>query len=196
MASTKKNIHPRSDTPKSVNPDRDPVTGRFAQGNDLWRIAADRAGRPLKFETPEILWRYCVEYFEWASANPLYEDKLVTYEGSATHEPVAHLRALTAGALCVYLGIDLHTWIEYRKRPVFAQVVTRAETVIRAQKFEGAAADLLNASIIARDLGLSDSVGIGQAPGLAPINTGAEDAARIIAERLDRIAAAQNGAKK
>ena len=32
----------------------------------------------------------------------------------------------------------------------------RAESVIRSQKFAGAAADLLNANIIARDLGLAE----------------------------------------
>jgi hypothetical protein len=50
--------------------DRDPVTGRFAPGNELWRIVADRLGRPLKFETPDVLWGHCVEYFEWVEAHP------------------------------------------------------------------------------------------------------------------------------
>ena len=34
--------------------------------------------------------------------------------------------------------------------------MAKAESVIRSQKFAGAAADLLNANIIARDLGLAD----------------------------------------
>jgi len=38
----------------------------------------------------------------------------------------------------------------------FVGVTTRAEEVIYNQKFAGAAAGLLNANIIARDLGLSD----------------------------------------
>ena len=36
-------------------------------------------------------------------------------------------------------------------------VIEKIESIIRSQKFEGAAADLLNANIIARDLGLKDS---------------------------------------
>lgn len=35
-------------------------------------------------------------------------------------------------------------------------VITQAEAVIYEQKFTGAAADLLNPNIIARDLGLAD----------------------------------------
>ena len=42
----------------------------------------------------------------------------------------------------------------------FVTVITDIETVIRTQKFEGAAADLLNANIIARDLGMTDKQAI------------------------------------
>jgi hypothetical protein len=38
----------------------------------------------------------------------------------------------------------------------FSNVISNIRDVIRSQKFAGAAADLLNANIIARDLGLKD----------------------------------------
>jgi poly(A) polymerase Pap1 len=38
----------------------------------------------------------------------------------------------------------------------FSTVITDIEKTIYTQKFQGASADLLNANIIARDLGLSD----------------------------------------
>ena len=41
-------------------------------------------------------------------------------------------------------------------RPDLSTVISRSETVIFQQKFSGAAADLLNANIIARDLGLKE----------------------------------------
>ncbi len=37
-----------------------------------------------------------------------------------------------------------------------SEIVAKAEEVIYSQKFAGAAADLLNANIISRDLGLAD----------------------------------------
>jgi hypothetical protein len=51
------------------------------------------------------------------------------------------------------------------------QVTTRVDEIIRTQKFQGAAADLLNPNIIARDLGLSEKSEITGANGapLVPI---------------------------
>lgn len=98
----------------------------------------------------------CFEYLEWVDDNPLWEDKLVIFQGSATHEPVAKMRAMTIGGLCIFLDIDRTTWIAYGKRNGFSKTVREVEEIIRDQKFTGAAADLLNSNIIARDLGLAD----------------------------------------
>jgi hypothetical protein len=56
----------------------------------------------------------------------------------------------------LFLDISRQTWNDYKKLPDFIAVTEQAENVIRSQKFGGAAAGLLNANIIARDLGLSD----------------------------------------
>lgn len=124
-------------------------------GNQFWKQRSSHGRKPI-FADPDQLWEACVEYFEWVEANPLYEDGLVTYQGTATHEPVAKMRAMTIGGLCIFLDISQQAWSEYRARKDFGEVVTQVETVIRAQKFEGASAGLLNANIIARDLGLAD----------------------------------------
>lgn len=140
--------------------DRDEA-GRFAAGNRFWE-ARSSAGISPKFETPEQLWSACVEYFEWNADHPLYEDKLVSYQGVTTHEPVAKMRAMTIGGLCLFLDISEEAWRGWKTeghkiyRPDLVAVISRAENVLRKQKFEGAAADLLNANIIARDLGLAD----------------------------------------
>ncbi len=135
---------------------RDPVTGRFLPSNRFWE-ARSSAGANPKFETAEALWRSCVEYFDWNEANPLWEAKAFAYQGSVTQEPVAKMRAMTIAGLCQFLDVTLETWGVWRKtRADLSDVVTRAESVISRQKFEGAAADLLNPNIIARDLGLAD----------------------------------------
>ena len=67
------------------------------------------------------------------------------------------MRAMTIAGLCMFLDIAQDTWINWRKsRTDLSEVITRAEAVIFQQKFSGAAADLLNPSIIARDLGLAE----------------------------------------
>ncbi|MDP1702599.1 MAG: DNA-packaging protein [Aestuariivirga sp.] len=124
-------------------------------GNEFWK-ARSTHGRNPKFESPEQLETACEEYFQWAHDNPLWEDNLVTFQGSAKHEPTAKMRAMTLDGLHLFLDIHHDTWAEYRKREDLSAVVTRVEKAIRSQKFAGAAADLLNANIIARDLGLSD----------------------------------------
>jgi len=130
--------------------------GRFAAGNRFWEVRSSAGPKP-KFDRPEKLWSACCEYFEWVEANPLQEDRLVTFQGAATHEPVAKMRAMTITGLCSFLDVSRSTWDDWRdERADLADVISRAEAVIYEQKFAGAAADLLNANIIARDLGLKD----------------------------------------
>lgn len=63
---------------------------------------------------------------------------------------------MTISGLCIFLDISMQTWLDYKGRKDFIDITTRVENIIYNQKFTGAAADLLNANIIARDLGLKD----------------------------------------
>lgn len=154
------------------------------KGNQFWRARSSHGRKPI-FRDPEVLWTACAEYFDWVEANPLYEDRLVTFQGSATHEPVAKMRAMTLDGLCMFLDIDDETWRDYRKRQDFVGVCTLAEKTIRAQKFSGAAADLLNANIIARDLGLAERQEH-SGPNGGPIEFSPVETARRIAFALAR----------
>jgi DNA-packaging protein gp3 len=124
-------------------------------GNKFW-LARSSHGRAPIFASPDDLWTAATEYFEWVEANPLYEDKLVTFQGEAKHEPVAKMRAMTISGLCIFLDISRRGWDGYTAREDFVPICDKIEQIIRNQKFTGAAADLLNPSIIARDLGLAD----------------------------------------
>ena len=125
------------------------------KGNQFWKKRA-KHGRDKIFSEPEHLWTACQEYFEWVEDNPLQEEKVFHAAGQITRADVSKMRAMTIGGLCIFLDIDHTTWGDYRKQQDFSSVITRAEGIIRDQKFSGAAADLLNANIIARDLGLRD----------------------------------------
>lgn len=124
-------------------------------GNRFWEARSSHGRKPI-FDCPEKLWVACCEYFEWVEANPLQEDKIFQFQGMIVRDSVSKMRAMTIEGLCIFLDIGRTTWNEYCAREDFAQVTTRAEEIIRNQKFVGAAADMLNANIIARDLGLSD----------------------------------------
>lgn len=128
----------------------------FQPGNEWWK-ARSSAGPKPKFATAEALWEACCEYFAWMQGRPLIEVKPFAYEGNITMADLPHQRAMTLASLCVFLDIDYSTWDAWRKdRPDLSEVITRVERMIFAQKFEGAAAGLFNANIIARDLGLAD----------------------------------------
>jgi len=124
-------------------------------GNQFWKARSSHGRKPI-FASPNDLWTACVEYFEWVEDNPLYEAKAFSYQGETKIESIPKMRAMTIDGLCLFLDIGIQTWHDYKGREDFTEVTSRAENVIRSQKFAGAAADLLNANIIARDLGLAD----------------------------------------
>jgi len=130
---------------------------QFQAGNKFW-LARSSHGRNPIFKDAEQLREACYEYFQWVENNPLYEEKIFHSQGVITKDTIAKMRAMTIGGLCVFLDIDRTTWENYRNNPDFFRITKEVEEIIYNQKFTGAAADLLNANIIARELGLSDKV--------------------------------------
>jgi hypothetical protein len=123
-------------------------------GNRFWEARSKHGRNPI-FASPEQLWEACCEYFEWNSENPLEE--AIVYQGELNKKDCKPLmRAMTIDALCIFLDISKRCWDAYCGRDDFMPVTTRAEQIIRTQKFQGASAGLLNPNIIARDLGLAD----------------------------------------
>lgn len=133
-------------------------------GNQFWK-ARSKHGRNRLFASAELLWEACCEYFQWVEDNPLLEMKPFAYQGVVIQEPVAKMRAMTINGLCLFLDIDETTWRAWREVDDFSTVVSKAEKIIYEQKFTGAAADLLNPNIIARDLGLADKKDLGSSDG-------------------------------
>lgn len=125
------------------------------KGNRFWELRSTHGRKPI-FQTPEALWEAACEYFEWAEDNPLYETKGFAFQGVVTKETFPKMRAMTVDGLCLFLDISKQAWSEYKQRDGYGDVTARIDSVIRSQKFAGAAADLLNPQIIARDLGLAD----------------------------------------
>lgn len=125
-------------------------------GNQFWKVRSSHGRDPI-FKTDAELWKSCLEYFDWVEDNPLWENKVTQFQGAPVDMPVAKMRAMTIGGLCIFLDICENTWANYKDKEDFLRVTKKAERIIYNQKFTGASADLLNANIIARDLGLRDS---------------------------------------
>lgn len=173
---------------------RDPATGQFTTGNRFWEARSSH-GRNPKFDAPDMLEDAIQQYFEWNECNPLYKDNLVTFQGHATHEPLAQMRAMTIHAMCMFIGVTRSTWNEWKtSRSDFSDVMTWAEDVIYRQKFEGASADLLNPNIIARDLGLADKKDVTSSDGSMTPQT--MDLSKLSTEALAELVAARDAASK
>ena len=129
-------------------------------GNQFWKLRS-KHGRDKLFETPELLWDAACEYFEWCDNNPLYETKAFAFQGTITTQELPIMRAMTLSQLCFYLNCN-EAYFRTFKRQLpdnekdFNTVISDIEKVIYNQKFQGAAGNLLNSNIIARDLGLVD----------------------------------------
>jgi len=133
---------------------KDFVRPVFPKGNNYWQFR-NKHGRDHKY-TPDGLWDEAMAYFTWVEEHPLWEQKGFAFQGVVTKENFAKMRAMTITAFCLFADICSATWKHYKENSDFVKVVTRIEKVIYSQKFEGASADLLNANIIARDLGLKE----------------------------------------
>jgi len=130
------------------------------KGNQFWKLRS-KHGRDKLFASPSLLWQAACEYFQWCEEHPLYEEKGFAFQGIVTKEKFAKMRAMTLAGLCFYLRCNEAYFRTFKSQlpeneKDFNTVITDIEKIIYTQKFEGAAADLLNANIIARDLGLHE----------------------------------------
>ena len=129
------------------------------KGNQFWKLRS-KHGRDKLFTTPELLWDAACDYFEWCDNNPLQEEKIFHYQGETSKDTSSKMRAYTTTGLCLYLDCNTQYFNNFEKNNKeskdFSLILTRIRETIFTQKFVGAAADLLNAGIIARELGLID----------------------------------------
>lgn len=129
------------------------------KGNSYWEHRK-KHGRGRIFKSPEALLDKCIEYFKFIDDNPLFKSEIVKYKDHAELMDVPLCRAYTKEGLADFCQVSCYNTIaEYKKRGNdFSKVITYVESRIYNQKFINAAAGLLNSNIIARDLGLKDSV--------------------------------------
>ena len=142
-------------------------------GNHFWKLRS-KHGRDKLFATPALLWDAACEYFQWVEDHPLYETRGFAFQGIVTKEEFPKMRAMTLSQLCFYLNCSESYFRTFKsilkeEDKDFLTVIHEIESIIYNQKFQGASADLLNANIIARDLGLADSQKVQYPDGLPVI---------------------------
>lgn len=125
-------------------------------GNKFWKLRSKHGADP-KYSDPEKLRQACEEYFDWVADNPLNEEKVGFYEGSACRADTSRMRAMTIEGLSVFIGVVPATWYDWRKnRDDLSEIIGWAESILRSYNIEGAGANMINHNIVARYHGLND----------------------------------------
>jgi hypothetical protein len=121
------------------------------KGNQYWKLAHD--WKKPKLYQPDELLEKVNEYAKWCEENPLIEEKAF---GTGFVAKMNKMRAMTVQGFCLFANMSTNTFYQYEKDDAYRDIITHVKSIFFAQKFEGAAADLLNPNIIARELGLKE----------------------------------------
>lgn len=124
---------------------------------DIWNLVSDiHGGREI--HSPEELWLFALQYFNWVVENPLYESQVAKFPLRVEVFTVPRMRAMSLDAFLVISGLAKEQYEEVRAQERYRRVCFTIETIIYTHKFDGAAAGLLKEQLIARDLGLVEKV--------------------------------------
>jgi hypothetical protein len=116
-----------------------------------------RQTKPGIWLTAASFFSDAVGYFEWCLSHPLREAENYMFRGEIIRTHKDKVRAFTKQGLATYLGITLGKLDRMRTRgDSWNDACDMLDQIMYTQKFENAAAGLMNATIIARDLGLSE----------------------------------------
>lgn len=125
------------------------------EGNLYWKLR-QKNGRNKVYK-PDELWEAACAYFQWADENPWKKQDFIRGGDLAGNKvELETARPYTIQEMCVHLGISVKTFERYGQDEGFSPIVTHIREIIYSQKLSGAAVGAFNASIIARDLGLTD----------------------------------------
>lgn len=131
--------------------------GPMVEGNQIWKLRPFNAGPERLIKTPEQLIQFVIDYFTWADENPTTEKVIGWYQGEATEHEIEHVRPYTIAGLVAFIGTNRSEWSRWkRERHDLVEAMLWAEAQMYEQKFAYASAGLMNANLIARDLGLAE----------------------------------------
>ncbi len=123
---------------------------RFETGVQYWKRRTDLKHSPASLEQSAL------EYFQWATENPIIEHRAMSAGGEVHIVELPKARPFTIHAYCLFAGIGQRYLNELSHKPEFKDVIDWIKETIFNQKFEGAAVGLFSVTLIARDLGLAD----------------------------------------
>lgn len=162
---------------KTSNPevvlDRETNRPRFVKGNTIWQLIKSR-GRACIISDGDDLWQSATNYFKWCDENPLNRSELVKHQGDAVAFDVPLGMPYSIDGLTIYLGVS-GTYFRSRKAALADRVELKTatdadiylletiyliESVVRTQRFNGAAVGLFKENLISRVDGYADNTNV------------------------------------
>lgn len=128
----------------------------YPKGNEYYKLRS-KHGKDRQYPTVDEFREKCEEYISYCIENPIKEQEVVKYKDHYEIIELNRPRAMNIQGLCNWLDLSLQGFLNYEKRDDFVDVITRVRQIIYTYKFEHASVNMMNANIIARDLGLKDS---------------------------------------
>lgn len=143
---------------------------KFIAGNQLWKLA--KGGRRAIITDAAELWQKAVNYFEWCDVNPLLKEEAVKHQGEGTTMDLSLGRPYSMDALTIYAGVS-PSYFRTRKGELgdkadlnkatadeldLLDTITLIESIVRNQRFEGAAVGIFKENLISRVDGYADNV--------------------------------------
>lgn len=109
------------------------------------------------YDTPDQLLRSAISYLQWCDKYPLQSEELFHYKGMVKRSHSKKMRAPTRKGLGTFLGLTEAKLNKLRAQgDDWEDAMQLIEQALFTHKFEGAAAGLLNAGIVSRELGLAE----------------------------------------
>lgn len=157
----------------SPNHEYDPTTKRakFVKGNQLWQLAP-RSGRKAIITDAAELWQSAINYFKWCDENPIYKEEPVKHQGVGDTMELSLGRPYSMDGLTIMLGVS-GAYFRARKAELgdkleantatsaeidLLDTIHQIESIVRNQRFEGAAVGIFKENLIARIDGYADNV--------------------------------------
>lgn len=164
-----------SDTATSnpaVEKDRATNRPKFVKGNQLWQtVVLKRGVRPIITDAFD-LWEKAIAYFNWCDNNPLSKSELVKHQGDAEEFSVTLGRPYSMDALTIFIGVS-GAYFRGRKATLtdkeadntatteeleLLDTIHLIESVVRNQRFDGAAVGIFKENLISRVDGYADNI--------------------------------------
>jgi len=131
------------------------------KGNQFWKMRS-KHGRDKIFSSPEIFLEAAYEYFEYCDNNPILKYDAIrggNNAGELIKIPIQ--RPYSILGLCSFVHITHQTFRVYEKDENykdFITVFTHIREIIEENQLSGATVGIYNANIVARKLGLGETI--------------------------------------